>query len=100
LKSRHLLNIPEGWTDDITIVVPTGRSLDDVVDYVLQSTIRGVSPTKMVEQLSVEFGLTQSDAELALDRTYGGGVRAGTGQKATVHQVTRTQWRGPVSRSV
>jgi len=77
-----LSNIPDGWTDDMTIVVPTGRSLDDVVDYVLQSTIRGVSPAKMVAQLSVEFGLTQADAELALDRTYGGVVRAATGQKS------------------
>jgi len=95
-----LSNIPDGWTDDMTIVVPTGRSLDDVVDYVLQSTIRGVSPTKMVEQLSVEFGLTQrtlnwhwtelTEAWFALLRD----------KRATVPQGTRTQWRGPVSRSV
>jgi hypothetical protein len=32
--------VPEGWTDDMTIAVPTGRSLDDIVDYVLQAAIR------------------------------------------------------------
>ena len=31
---------PERWTDDMTIVVPNGRSLDDLVEYVLKSTIR------------------------------------------------------------
>jgi len=74
-------NIPEGWTDDMTIVVPTGRSLDDIVDYVLQATIRQETPSNMVRHLTMEFGLTQSDAELALDRACGGVVRAATGRQ-------------------
>lgn len=73
--------VPEGWTDDMTIVVPTGRSLDELVDYVLQSTIRRETQTKMIQYLTEEFGLTQGDAALALDRTYGGVVRAATGQR-------------------
>lgn len=70
--------IPEGWTDDLTIAVPTGRSLDEVVDYCLQATIRKETPEKMVQHLMAQFGLTQSDAELALDRSCGGVVRAAT----------------------
>ena len=73
--------LPEGWTDDMTIVVPTGRSLDDLVEYVLQSTVRKDTPTNIIQYLKKEFGLTQSDAELALDRTYGGVVRAATEQQ-------------------
>jgi hypothetical protein len=73
--------VPEGWTDDMTIVVPTGRSLDDIVDYVLQATIQRETPSNMVRHLTTEFGLTQGDAELALDRTCGGVVRAATGRR-------------------
>lgn len=73
--------LPEGWTDDMTIVVPTGRSLDDIVDYVLRATIRRETPDNMVRHLVEEFGLTQSDAELAWDRTCGGVVRAATGHQ-------------------
>lgn len=36
----------------------------------------------MVQHLSDEFRLTPADAELALDRTYGGVVRAATGKIA------------------
>ena len=73
--------VPEGWTDDMTIGVPTGRSLDDVVDYVLQATIRRETPSKMVRHLITEFGLTLDDAALALDRTCGGVVRAAAGRQ-------------------
>ena len=73
--------IPDGWTDDLTIAVPTDRSLDDVVDYCLQATIRKEPPEKIVQHLMVEFGLSRSDAELALDRSCGGVVRAATGRQ-------------------
>jgi hypothetical protein len=62
----------------MTIVVPTDHSLDDIVDYVLQAMIRQATPTNMVQHLTKEFGLTQGGAELALDRTCGGVVRAAT----------------------
>jgi len=100
--------LPEGWTDDMTIAVPTGCSLDDIVDYVLQATIRRETPTSMVRHLTTEFGLTQGDAEVALDRTCGGVVRAATGRHencpprekgpngvaefSTVPETTRTDW--------
>ena len=73
--------VPEGWTDDMTVVVPTGRALNDIVDYVLQAKIRHETPSNMARHLVDEFGLTQSDAELALDRTCGGVVRAATGHR-------------------
>ena len=78
--------LPEGWTDDMTIVVPTGRSLHDIVDYVLQATIRRETPSNIVQHLTTEFGLTQGDAELALDRTCGGVVRAVTRRRENCPQ--------------
>ena len=71
-------NVPEGWTDDMTIVVPTGQSLEDIVDYVLQAAVRRETSSEVVQHLITEFGLTHGDAELALDRTCGVVVRAAT----------------------
>lgn len=73
-------NLPKGWTDDMNIVVAAGRSLEKLVDYVLECTIRRDTPTTIVQQLTEKFGLTQADAELALDRVCGGVVRAATGR--------------------
>lgn len=77
-----LSNLPDGWTDDMNIAMAPGGSLEELVDYVLQSTVRRDAKATMVQHLSVEFGLTPADAELALDRVYGGVVRAATGQMA------------------
>ena len=73
-----MADLPEGWTDDMNIAVGPGHTVDEIVDFVLQSTIQHDSPAVMIEHLCNEFALTQADAELALDRTYGGLVRAAT----------------------
>ena len=71
-------NLPEGWTDDMNIVVSAGRNLEELVDYVLECAKRGDARTTIVQHLSENFGLTQADAELAMDRACGGVVRAAT----------------------
>ena len=82
MRDRIILmsNVPEGWTDDMRVAVPAGQSLAGIVDYILQAAVRRETPNTMTRRLIQEFGLTQSDAELALDRTCGGVVRAATGQ--------------------
>ena len=75
-------NLPEGLTDDMNIAVGNGHSLEELVDYVLQSTVRSHAKATMVQHLSEEFALSSADAELALDRAYGGVIRAATGQRA------------------
>ncbi|HMI53404.1 MAG TPA: hypothetical protein VK525_17960 [Candidatus Saccharimonadales bacterium] len=74
-------NVPEGWTDDMTIAVPTGQSLEGIVDYVLQAAVQRETSSEVVQRLVTEFGLTHGDAELALDRTCGGVLRAATGRR-------------------
>jgi hypothetical protein len=64
----------------MNVVVSGGRSLEELVDYVLECTMRRDAPTMIVHQLSERFGLTQAVAELALDRACGGVVRAATGR--------------------
>ena len=64
----------------MNIVVSAGRSLEELVDYVLECKKRRDERTTIVQHLSENFGLTQADAELALDRACGGVVRAATGR--------------------
>jgi len=77
-----LFKIPEGWTDDMNITVGGGHNLEELVDYVLETSIRSESTAAMAQHLSEEFGLSPADAELARDRVYGGVVRAASRQKA------------------
>ena len=80
----------------MTTVVPIGRSLDDIVDYVLQATIRWENPSNMVQHLTTVFGLTQGDAELALDRSTAhamGSFSLRLDDWRTARQKNRTRWR-------
>jgi hypothetical protein len=67
--------MPE-WTDDLTIRLPPGRTVAELVDLVLQSALRGVPAEEMNRLLGAEFRLSAEDAELARDRSFGGLVRA------------------------
>ncbi|MFG1839565.1 hypothetical protein ACGFH8_14130 [Micromonospora sp. NPDC049175] len=70
--------MPE-WTDDLTIPLPPGRTVAELVDLVLRETLLGTSGDELDQQLVTEFGLSHEDAELARDRSLGGLVRAATG---------------------
>lgn len=73
-------NLPEGWTDDLNITVDADHNLDEVVEYVFQSVIRHDTGAVITRHLCEKFALSPADAELALDRTHGGVVRAATGR--------------------
>ena len=75
-------NLPEGWTDDLNIVIAEGRTADELADFVLQAATRHETTATMGQVLMKDFGLSQGDAELALDRVFGGVVRAATGAAA------------------
>ena len=70
--------IPEGWTDDMNIPLPPGRTVEKVVDYVIQAALRGTPNETTEHLLAAEFLLSPEDAALARDRTCGGIVRAAT----------------------
>jgi hypothetical protein len=72
-----MTEIPEGWTDDMSIVLPSGITLDKVVDVVLRSEANKEAHETIVAEL-VKMGLTEDDALLAHDRALGGLVRAAT----------------------
>jgi hypothetical protein len=73
--------IPEGWTDDMTIPLPAGVAVEDIVEIVLRARGEGVEYETTIEKL-MSLGLAEEDACLAHDRTHGGRVRAETGNMA------------------
>jgi hypothetical protein len=77
-----MTDIPKGWTDDLSIVLPSGVTLDEVVEVVLRSEALKKPYEGIVAEL-VELGLSENDAQLAHDRSLGGLVRAATSSPAT-----------------
>jgi hypothetical protein len=77
-----MANIPEGWTDDMTIVMPPGVTVDQIVDMVIKAGRAHVDVEVAESQLIETFGLSSDDAALVRDRVYGGIVRAATRQAA------------------
>jgi hypothetical protein len=69
--------IPEGFTDDMSIALPPGRSAEDVVDLILRAEAQKMPYETTLSEL-IAFGLSEDDAMLAHDRALGGLVRAAT----------------------
>ncbi len=74
--------MPPGWSDDLNIQLPPGRTIAELVDLVLRALIDETTADQLEQMLIVEFGLSADDAFLARDRTCGGLVRAATGNPA------------------
>jgi hypothetical protein len=62
-------------------VLPAGRSVDDVVDVVLACRRDQLDHSTTIAELTT-FGLSDDDAEVAVDRVCGGLVRASTGDRS------------------
>ena len=79
--------LPEGWTDDLSVQVRPGRTIEELVDFILATDLaRGLGTAEdfdhLVRALGNEFDLSIEDSELAIDRVQGGVVRARTGNEA------------------
>jgi hypothetical protein len=62
----------------MNISLPADRTEAQVVDFVLARAAAGTTGEALVAALQDEFEVTAGDAELAVDRIYGGLVRART----------------------
>lgn len=71
--------LPDGWTDDLNVALPPGRTVAEVVEFVLQSALAGVPDAQTEQALVTTVGLPPGDAALVRDRVFGGVVRAATG---------------------
>ena len=74
--------ILEGWTEDMTIPLPRGRTEDELVEHIVNAMLQDTPPEVIKREVMAAFELSEADAELALDRTFGGIVRAATENSA------------------
>jgi len=70
--------LPEGWTDDMRIAIDP-RRIEALVSFLIDGNVNFTDWKSMHKRLMQDFGLSESDAYLALDRVPGGMVRAVTG---------------------
>lgn len=61
----------------MTIVLGTGTVVE-LVDFIINAGLAGVDPQQTCGEIQTRFRISPEDAELAMDRTYGGIVRAKT----------------------
>jgi hypothetical protein len=73
---------PKGSTDDPSIAIAPGHTVEELVEHVIQGILRGVDVGLLEHEVKLAFGLSDHDAALALDRVQGGVVRASTGNRA------------------
>ena len=70
------MNIPEGWTDDMSVNITTEKSDQELSVTLIESLKKRDSYDDMKKICHDIFGLSDEDAELAMDRVQGGIVRA------------------------
>ena len=73
-----MAELPEGWTDDLTIPLQEGQTMDELVEFIIQALLGQEVRSKIEQDLMTIFKLSEDDADLARDRTLGGIVRAAT----------------------
>src|SRR5262245_54913427 len=67
---------PEGWTDDLSLELPDGVTVEQLVRHVLEGAVAGKANEIIQQELRETFGLSDADAGLAMDRVFGGAFRA------------------------
>lgn len=71
------MSTPSGWTEDMTIELGAG-TISELVDFIIEAGFAGTGPEQTCSAIQSRFEISLEDAELAMDRTYGGIVRAAT----------------------
>ena len=83
--------LPEGWTDDMTVTLPPGRTCTQVVTLVLEAALVETPDGETEQLLAVEFELSPEDAARARDRAFGGLVRS------AMHDSAPKKTRDPIA---
>lgn len=69
------------WTEDMTVELPAGVSLEHVVSAILERERDGMPYESIISELAL-LGISEQAAQLAHDRVLAGLVRAATGSRA------------------
>ena len=78
LQKRPKLAPPAESTNDLTVPLPPGQTISNLVELIIQAVTRSRSGDDVIGLLVAEFKLSLDDAEFAYDRFCGGLVRAAT----------------------
>ena len=70
------MTLPEGWTDDMSVRIAAGKTEEDLTLRIMSALRDRASTSDMMNICMEDFGLTEDDADLAIDRVHGGIVRA------------------------
>lgn len=81
-RSRSAVPNSGRWTDNLSVDLRPGRTLDELVAHVIAAREEGRQHELLIARLREDFGLSDEEAELAVDRVCGGIVRAMTGNRA------------------
>lgn len=73
----------------MTIPLPPGRTVDEIVEFVIKSGLSGTPDLQTEQALVATFGISPGDAALVRDRVFGGIVRAATGNAANRPDATK-----------
>jgi len=73
--------MPDGWTDDMSVEIKTGKSNMELSIAIMESLKVREPYEHILKKCVEEFGLSEEDADLAIDRAQGGIVRAITCNK-------------------
>jgi hypothetical protein len=65
------------WTTDMSIVLGAGTTAE-LVDFIIAAGLAGTDPQQTHADIQARYKISPADAELAIDRTYGGVFRAKT----------------------
>jgi hypothetical protein len=81
------VRLPYGMIDDLTVSLPPGRTLEELVDRIIQNTLAGVPDSETDQHLKSRFRLSPEKARLARERTLGGILRAARNSQHLPDQV-------------
>jgi hypothetical protein len=70
----------------MSVQLPGGRTAEELVEFILAANQDGRQHEALIAELGSEFGLSNEDAELSVDRVGGGIVRAATGSGSNNRQ--------------
>src|SRR5688500_9172010 len=67
-RSRETTTLPPGWTDDMRVELPPGRTVEELVGFVIDNALRAVPDEQTERELVEKFALSPDAAALARDR--------------------------------
>ena len=75
------MELPTGWTDDMSVQLVPGISEDELVEGVIQAFKQETPFDKVLTEVVTPCVIDEDDADLVLERALGGIVRALTGNR-------------------